>query len=124
MSATYRLLRKTGNRSGRRPHAGVRRDYQDSPASITVTHSDPCSSTRILAVNRSSEPSGRRSTTFRIRLSSIWRATFGGVAVCEVPRLNELMRYLTRNGFEHHVALAQCACADVLEEAVASNSKR
>ncbi len=44
--------------------------------------------------------------------------TFGGVAVCEVPNLNGLMRYLTRNGFEHHVALVQTACADVLEEAL------
>ena len=44
--------------------------------------------------------------------------TFGGVAVCEVPRLNELMLYLSRNGFEHHVALIQTSCADVLEEAL------
>jgi L-fucose isomerase-like protein len=44
--------------------------------------------------------------------------TFGGVAVCEVPRLNELMRYLTKNGYEHHVALVQAQVADVLEEAL------
>ncbi|MBQ8653870.1 MAG: fucose isomerase [Clostridia bacterium] len=44
--------------------------------------------------------------------------TFGGVAVCEVPRLNDLMKHLTRNGYEHHVALVQDACADVLEEAL------
>ena len=44
--------------------------------------------------------------------------TFGGVAVCEVPELNGLMRYITRNGFEHHVALAQASAADVLEEAL------
>ncbi len=44
--------------------------------------------------------------------------TFGGVAVCEVPELNKLMLYLTRNGYEHHVALVQDACADVLEEAL------
>ena len=44
--------------------------------------------------------------------------TFGGVAVCEVPRLNDLMQYLTRNGYEHHVALVQAECADVLEEAL------
>lgn len=44
--------------------------------------------------------------------------TFGGVAVCEVPDLNGLMRYITRNGFEHHVALAQASAADVLEEAL------
>lgn len=44
--------------------------------------------------------------------------TFGGVAVCQVPRLNELMRYLTRNGYEHHVALTHGEWADVLEEAL------
>jgi L-fucose isomerase-like protein len=43
--------------------------------------------------------------------------TFGGVAVCEVPNLNGLMRHLTQYGYEHHVALAQVNCADVLEEA-------
>ncbi len=44
--------------------------------------------------------------------------TFGGVAVCRVPDLNGLMRYLTKNGFEHHVAISQSACADILEEAL------
>ena len=44
--------------------------------------------------------------------------TFGGVAVCEVPEMNKLMHHLTRNGYEHHVALVQSACADVLEEAL------
>lgn len=44
--------------------------------------------------------------------------TFGGVAVCEVPRLNDLMHYLTRNGYEHHVALVHGTYADVLEEAL------
>lgn len=44
--------------------------------------------------------------------------TFGGVAVCEVPNLNGLMHYICKNGFEHHVALAQAECADVLEEAL------
>ena len=44
--------------------------------------------------------------------------TFGGVAVCHVPHLNDLMRYICRNGFEHHVALVQASCADVLEEAL------
>lgn len=40
--------------------------------------------------------------------------------MCEVPKLNGLMRYLSRNGFEHHVALAQTDCADILEEALGS----
>ncbi len=44
--------------------------------------------------------------------------TFGGVAVCRVPDLNGLMRYITRNGFEHHVALVQAQAADILEEAL------
>lgn len=44
--------------------------------------------------------------------------TFGGVAVCEVPNLNGLMKHLTRNGYEHHVALVQDSVADILEEAL------
>ncbi len=44
--------------------------------------------------------------------------TFGGVAVCEVRDLNGLMRHISQNGYEHHVALTQAACADVLEEAL------
>ena len=44
--------------------------------------------------------------------------TFGGVAVCHVKDLNGLMRYACKNGFEHHVALSQSECADVLEEAL------
>ncbi len=44
--------------------------------------------------------------------------TFGGVAVCEVPNLNGLMRFLTENGYEHHVALVQANVADVLVEAL------
>ncbi len=44
--------------------------------------------------------------------------TFGGVSVCEVPNLNGLMRYLTKNGYEHHVALVQAQVVDVLEEAL------
>ena len=44
--------------------------------------------------------------------------TFGGVAVCEVPNLNGLMRYLTKNGYEHHVAIVQEKVADILEEAL------
>lgn len=44
--------------------------------------------------------------------------TFGGVAVCHVERLNELMKYICKEGFEHHVALSQSSSADVLEEAL------
>ena len=40
------------------------------------------------------------------------------MAVCEVPEMNKLMHHLTRNGYEHHVALVQSACADILEEAL------
>ena len=46
--------------------------------------------------------------------------TFGGVAVCHVPNLNGLMRHLTTNGYEHHVALTQSKVADILEEALSN----
>ena len=44
--------------------------------------------------------------------------TFGGVAVCHVKNLDGLMRYVAKNGFEHHVAIVQAECADILEEAL------
>ena len=30
--------------------------------------------------------------------------TFGGAGVVEIPRLQNLLRYICENGFEHHVA--------------------
>lgn len=41
----------------------------------------------------------------------------GGVGVCEVPQLQDLLDFLCRNGFEHHVAINRGFYADILEEA-------
>ncbi len=38
-------------------------------------------------------------------------ATFGSRAVVEVPELQQLMRYICRNGFEHHAAMNGSQCA-------------
>ena len=43
--------------------------------------------------------------------------TKGGVAVCHVRGLQNMMKYITKNGFEHHVAMNRSSTADVLEEA-------
>ena len=45
--------------------------------------------------------------------------TFGGITVCHVNNMNGLFHYICEEGFEHHVALTQAVCADVLEEALA-----
>ncbi len=42
----------------------------------------------------------------------------GGIAVCQVPGLNKMMKYICQNGFEHHVAMARDRNADVIEEAL------
>ncbi len=42
----------------------------------------------------------------------------GGIAVCKVPDLQNLLKYICKNGFEHHVAAVRSHCADVVEEAV------
>jgi L-fucose isomerase-like protein len=42
----------------------------------------------------------------------------GGIAVCRVGRLRELLGHLCQSGFEHHVAMTRTHCADVLQEAV------
>ncbi len=43
--------------------------------------------------------------------------TFGGAGVVEVPRLQELLRYVCENGFEHHVAANLSECAAAIHEA-------
>jgi L-fucose isomerase-like protein len=42
----------------------------------------------------------------------------GGIAVCRISKLQDLMRFVCRNGFEHHVAMGRGSVAAVLEEAV------
>ena len=43
--------------------------------------------------------------------------TFGARAVVEVPGLQKLMRYICRNGYEHHTAISASHCAPILAEA-------
>jgi L-fucose isomerase-like protein len=42
--------------------------------------------------------------------------TFGTKAVVQVHRLPELMRYICRNGFEHHAAMTGVHCAGAVME--------
>jgi L-fucose isomerase-like protein len=44
-------------------------------------------------------------------------ATFGGYGVVQVPRLQALLQYICRNGFEHHTAINLSQCAAALNEA-------
>jgi len=44
----------------------------------------------------------------------------GGIAVCRVPHLQTLLKYMCRNGFEHHVGIARSHCASVIKEAVST----
>ena len=46
------------------------------------------------------------------------RDTFGTKAVVHVPRLPQLMRYICRNGFEHHAAMTGAHCASAVTEAL------
>jgi L-fucose isomerase-like protein len=43
--------------------------------------------------------------------------TFGSRAVVEVPHLQDLLKYVCKNGFEHHAAMNAALSADILEEA-------
>ena len=43
--------------------------------------------------------------------------TFGTRAVVQVPGLQRLMKYVCKNGFEHHVAMNASHTAGVLAEA-------
>ncbi|MBU2495314.1 MAG: L-fucose/L-arabinose isomerase family protein [Candidatus Omnitrophota bacterium] len=44
--------------------------------------------------------------------------TFGGVGVARIEKLQELLRFLCQNGFEHHVAISQSKSAGILFEAL------
>ncbi len=44
----------------------------------------------------------------------------GGIAVTRVPGLQRLLKFICKNGFEHHVAMVRGNVSDVLEEAVDS----
>ena len=44
--------------------------------------------------------------------------TFGGAGVVEIPRLQELLRYICENGFEHHVAGNLSSVASIVHEAM------
>ena len=44
--------------------------------------------------------------------------TKGGVANCRVEHLQELLRYISQNGFEHHVCFVRGHVADILQEAL------
>ena len=41
----------------------------------------------------------------------------GGIAVTKIDNLQRLMKFICKNGFEHHVAMSRGDVADVLEEA-------
>lgn len=43
--------------------------------------------------------------------------TFGGAGVVEIPRLQDLLRYICETGFEHHVAANFSQCASAVHEA-------
>ncbi len=43
--------------------------------------------------------------------------TFGSRAVVEVPGLQDLMKHICRNGFEHHAAFSNAHAAEVINEA-------
>jgi len=46
--------------------------------------------------------------------------TFGGYGVVEIPRLQDLMRWICEHGYEHHVAISLTECAAAVEEALAN----
>jgi L-fucose isomerase-like protein len=44
----------------------------------------------------------------------------GGIAVCRVDNLRQVLRHVTREGFEHHVAMVRGNCAAAVHEATAN----
>ena len=46
--------------------------------------------------------------------------TFGGYGVVRVPHLQDLLRYICENGFEHHVAFNLSTFGPALDEAMSN----
>ena len=44
--------------------------------------------------------------------------TFGNRAVAQIPNLQDLMKYICKNGFEHHVVMNASKTVNILEEAL------
>ncbi|MDQ1285955.1 MAG: hypothetical protein QG663_1381, partial [Thermodesulfobacteriota bacterium] len=44
--------------------------------------------------------------------------TFGGVGVAKINRLQDLLKFMCKNGFEHHVAISLSKVSDILYEAM------
>jgi L-fucose isomerase-like protein len=44
--------------------------------------------------------------------------TFGGYGVIEVPRFQDLLQFICRQGFEHHVAATRAMVADAIVDAL------
>ena len=42
----------------------------------------------------------------------------GGIGVCRVGNLQQLMKFMCKSGFEHHVGIVRSHCADVISEAI------
>jgi L-fucose isomerase-like protein len=55
-----------------------------------------------------------------LHITPVWVAldTFGTKAVVKVDRLQRLMRFICRNGFEHHAATNGSHCANAVPEAL------
>ena len=47
-------------------------------------------------------------------------AMLGSIAVCRVPNLQTLLKYICKQGFEHHCAMVRTHCAAMIQEAVSS----
>jgi L-fucose isomerase-like protein len=43
----------------------------------------------------------------------------GGIAVCEIPNLQNLMKFMCKNGFEHHVGMVRGHVAEFLKKPLA-----
>jgi L-fucose isomerase-like protein len=42
----------------------------------------------------------------------------GSIAVCAVPNLQKLLKFICKKGFEHHCAMVRSHCAEAVNEAV------
>lgn len=44
----------------------------------------------------------------------------GGIGVCKIENLRQLLGFMCKNGFEHHGAMVRSHCADIIEHAISN----
>ena len=104
--------RKDGLSAHHRRHG--RQGRTPTARSMAASRPAPCPSP---ASPPTTSPARSRATSAREHSPTTRSSTFGGAGVVHIPNMQELLRYICLNGFEHHVAASFSTSAAAIHEA-------